>query len=210
MLTQWMKIIMCAGVLATTVACSKGADFHSARATNTTGVVGSGVGSTCGNTTQSTGNVYDNGGGSNYTFEQRVKGLLAASVDPQYFGSITGVTMEGHIAYDSTGNVNISQTNLKLVVADSFVGQKDDKGGIITAYPMNFASATSGTVNIAAKTFTVLFKDSYGEITLTGNYGSATVTGSISYTNFSTVATGNYPTSGTLGAFQISSCAFIQ
>lgn len=210
MLTQWVKIIMCVGVLAATAACSKGADFHTARATSATGVVGSGVGSTCGNTAQTTGRVYDNGGGSSYTFDQRVKGLLAASVDPQYFGTITGVTIEGHIAYDTNGTVNVSQTNLKLVVADSFVGQKDDKGGIISAYPMNFATATSGTVNIAAKTFTVLFKDSYGEITLTGNYGTSVVTGSISYTNFSTVATGNYPTSGTLGAFQISSCSFIQ
>lgn len=218
MSTQWMKILMSFVVLTTLAACSNGADLRSARASNqATGVTGSGGSSSCGVTTQVAGRVYDGGGSSSYTFEQRVKGLLAASVDPQYFGTIsgdsastaTGVSMEGKIVYDASGNVNVSQTNLKLVVTDSFVGQTDASGKLVTAYPMNFASASSGTVNIAAKTFTVLFKDSYGEITLTGSYNSSTTTGSITYTNFSTVASGNFPTSGTLGAFQISTCSFI-
>jgi hypothetical protein len=217
MFTRWMKIMLSLLVLGTLAACSP-QEFRPARSTAipTTGVTGSGNPS-CGNTTQVTGRVYDDGVSSGFTFEQRVKGLLSASIDPQYFGTIsgvatnvnTGVSIEGHISYDSSGNILVSQTTLKLVVTDSYVGQADVSGGVVQAYPVNFTSANSGTVNMAAKTFTVLFKDNYGEITLAGNFSSAVTTGTITYTNSATVGSGNYPTSGTLGAFQISTCSLL-
>jgi hypothetical protein len=217
MFTRWMKIMLSVVVLGTLVACSQGTNLRSARATGTaSGVTGSGS-SSCGTTTQTTGRVYDGGGSSSFTFEQRVKGLLSASIDPSYFGTIsgdmsstsTGVSLEGHIAYDSSGNLNISQTNLKMTVSDSYVGQTDSSGAVVQAYPMNFPSASAGSVNLSAKTFSVVFKDSYGEVTLTGSFAGSVTTGTVSYTNYTTAVSGNYPTSGALGSFQISTCSFV-
>ncbi|MBS1970290.1 MAG: hypothetical protein JSU04_08275 [Bdellovibrionales bacterium] len=217
MFTQLMKIMLSVVVFGTMVACSQNTDLRSARATGiATGVTGSGS-SSCGTTTQTTGRIYDGGGTSSYTFEQRVKGLLSSSIDPSYFGTIsgsssstsTGVSMEGHIAFDSSGNLNISQTNLKLTVTDSYVGQTDSTGAVVQAYPINFSSASSGTVNLSAKTFSVVFKDNYGEITVTGSFSSSMATGTVSYANYQTAVAGNYPSSGTLGSFQISTCSFV-
>lgn len=216
MSTQLMKMVMSFVVLVTLAACSKGASERSARATD--GNLGAtGNTSTCSSAAQAVGRVYDGGVASGGTFEQRVKGLLSATVDPQYFGTIsgdgndpsTGVTIEGRLRYDGAGNVLMNQTNLKLVVTDSFVGQKDSTGAVIPAYPMNFAAASSGTVNVAAKTFTIVFKDSYGEITLNGSFNTSMVTGTISFANSTTVLAGGTPASGTLGAFQIATCGWI-
>ena len=90
MFTQLMKIMLSVVVFGTMVACSQNTDLRSARATGiATGVTGSGS-SSCGTTTQTTGRIYDGGGTSSYTFEQRVKGLLSSSIDPSYFGTISG------------------------------------------------------------------------------------------------------------------------
>ncbi len=221
MFTRWMKIMLSVVVFGTMVACSQNTNFRSARGmggvTGDTGVTGSGS-SNCGNTTQATGRVYDGGGSaSSETFEQRVKGLLSASIDPSYFGTIsgdnsnasTGVSMEGRISYDSSGNLNVSQTNLKLTVTDSYVGQTDSTGAVVQAYPMGFSTASSGAVNLAAKTFSVVFKDNYGEITVTGSFSGSIATGTISYANYQTAVAGKNPSSGNLGSFQISTCSFV-
>lgn len=206
-------LFMAMGFLA---ACSSGVDMRSARSSEVTANGITGGATSCGSSTQAVGRVYDDGSSSaSGTFEARVKGLLSATVDPQYFGTIsgdpsnaqTGVTIEGQLRYDSAGNVTLSQTTLKLSVLDSFVGQTDTTGTTISAYPINFSAASSGTVNLATKTFTVLFKDNYGEITLTGTIGGSTTTGTVSYKNYVSY-NGGTVSSGTLGAFQIPTCAW--
>lgn len=173
---------------------------------------------TCTNVQQSSGRVYENNAtGSAYTFEQRVKGLIAATVDPQYFGTISGdpneaqsgVTLEGRLRYDASGKVLLDQTNLKLTVYDSFVGQKDSSGTTIQPFPINFNAASAGTMNLATKQFTLQFKDSYGEVNLTGVVNGATVTGTISYQNY-TNYNGSQGSGSILGAFTIATCGWIQ
>jgi len=219
MITPCMKILMSFVLLASLAACSKGTEFRAARTSQAAAVTGNNS-PTCGVTTQATGRIFDSGVADGFTFEQRVKGLLAASIDPAEFGSIsgdsnsttTGVSFAGKISFEANGNVKVNSSILALTVTDSLVGQMNDKGHLVTAYPMNFSSASSGTINTTAKTFTVVFKDSYGEITLTGSYKNAMTTGSISFVNYSTVSTtttGSFPTSGVLGSFQVPTCSFI-
>lgn len=208
------KITMILVAMTALVACAKGNDSRSGRTNNNVGVSG-GTSTTCGTNTQSVGRVYDNDA-SGTSFEQRVKGLLSALVDPQYFGTIsgnandaqTGVTIEGRLRYDSNGNILLEQSHLKLMVTDSYVGQKDSNGATIQAYPIQFSAASSGNMNLATKTFTLLFKDRYGEVTVTGTVDGSTVRGSISYNN-NTSYNNSTPASGLLGAFQIATCAWI-
>lgn len=215
MTSPMKKIMMILVAMTALVACSKSNDSRPARANGNVGVSGGGSSSTCTTAGQATGRVYDNGV-SGTSFEQRVKGLLSASVDPQYFGTIsgngndaqTGVTIEGRLRYDSNGNILLDQTNLKLIVTDSYVGQKDSNGATIQAYPIQFSTASSGNMNLSTKTFTVLFKDSYGEVTVTGTVNGSVVSGSISYNNYVSYDNST-PASGSLGAYQIATCGLI-
>ncbi|WP_413287549.1 hypothetical protein [Bdellovibrio sp. HCB337] len=222
MTSKFLKLMMIVVTASSLVACSKKASENnlSGRGVNNGGIVGgSGNAPNCSTSQQSIGRVFEsNASGSGYTFEQRAKGLLSATVDPQFFGTIngsqnntsqSGITLEGRLRYDTNGNVILDQTNMKLLIYDSFVGQTDSSGKTIQPYPINFFAATAGTMNLATKQFTVQFKDSDGDITITGTVNGATVTGSISYQNFKSY-NGSTPAAGVLGAFSIPTCAWIQ
>jgi hypothetical protein len=217
MKTQIRKIMTILVAVAALSACSKKEDSGvTARA----GVGALGVNSnvsTCTSTQQSIGRVYENNAsGSSYSFEQRAKGLLSATLNPEVFGTISGnpneaqsgVTIEGRLRYDANGAVILEQSNLRLTIYDSYVGQKDSSGAAIQPYPINFNAASSGTVNVSTKQFTVLFKDTYGEVTVTGTVNNSTVVGSISYTNYSSY-NGGQGASAVLGGFTINTCAWI-
>lgn len=207
-------------VLSSLVACAKKEGGRAARTSGAnTGVGASPFGGATGNCApngQSVGRVYDDGTASGYSFEQRVKGLISALVNPEYFGAISGdpnagangVTIEGHLSYDANGNVLLDQTHLMLLVYDSYVGQKDSDGKLVEAYPIKFPKAAAGSVNLQTKAFTVQFKDSYGEMTVTGSLQSNLVTGHLTYQN-STSFDGGAPSAGALGAFTIPTCAWI-
>lgn len=214
MATHSKKITMILVATFSLVACSKKSEDRSARQTGAAvGVTGNSP--TCSTAQQAVGRVYD-ASNSVSSFEQRVKGLLSATVDPQFFGTISGngndaqngVTIEGRLRYDGSGNILLDQTNLKLTIYDSFVGQKDSSGNIIAAYPIQFNTATGGSVNLQTKTFTIQFRDNYGEVVLTGNINASTVTGTITYQNFVSF-NGTQPSGGALGAFSIATCGWI-
>jgi len=214
-LTKKLMQLMVLGVaLVSLSACSKGMEYRASRTADGVNSNGNDTNNSCSSSTQATARVYDSGSASGTTFEQRVKGLLSALVDPQYFGTIsgdanstqTGVTIEGRIRYDSAGKIQTSQSSLKLVVTDSFVGQKDGEGKTVTAYPIQFNSASSGEVH-SDRTFSAVFKDTLGEITVTGTLGGSTVTGKISYVNY-TSFDGSAGASGDLGSFTLPTCAW--
>lgn len=172
----------------------------------------------CSSADQAIGRVFESSvAGSNVPFEQRVKGLLAATVNPQYFGTISGngqsaqngVTLEGRLQYNpQSGAVVLEQTNLRLTIYDSFVGQADEGGSPIQPYVINFETATSGTVNVATNQFTLQFGDQYGSVSVTGQMAGTTVTGTISYQN-TTNFDGSAGYGGTLGDFSISTCGWL-
>lgn len=217
--TSFKKILMVMMAVVALAACSKGGQDRSARPVSggPLGPSGNG-GGVCGNSQQSVGRIFDsNGLGAPYTFEQRVKGLISASADPAAFGTIsgsaqdpqTGVTLEGRFYYDNTGAIVLDKSNLSITIYDSFVGQKDvNTGQIIESYPITFSAASGGQVDVTTKTFTLQFKDGYGEVNFTGRIDGATVTGTIHYQNY--VGYNNStPASGVLGAFSIPTCAFV-
>jgi hypothetical protein len=200
------------------VACSKKSDNREARAPE----VGLGVPGntpTCTAGQQAVGRIYESGNtasNSSLTFEQRVKGLLSATVDPQFFGTISGsgndaqngVTIEGRLRYDANGTVLLDQSNVKIMIYDSFVGQLDSQQQVIQAYPINFNAAAAGTMNLQTKVFMLKFKDEFGEITLNGTVNAANVSGTISYQNDKNV-TGGSLSAGFLGEFSIATCGWI-
>lgn len=217
MATNIKKIMMILIAVSTVMACSK-KDGNQLPGRGGVGVLGvSGNTPTCATTQQAVGRVYENNSsGSSYTFEQRVKGLIAATVDPQYFGTISGsandaqsgVTMEGRLRYDGNGTVLLDQTNLRLTIYDSLVGQLDSSGKTIEPFTINFNTATSGTVNLATKQFTILFADDVGEVTVTGSINNSTVNGTISYKNYKNFNSAQ-GSSAVLGAFTIATCGWI-
>lgn len=211
----WIKkTALIFALLALFVGCSKGGSKDSTRFKNLT--ASGTANSACNSALKPVGQIFnDPSSTSDGSFEQSVKGLLSALINPQEFGTIsgdvnnsqTGVSFEGKIRYGSDGTLLLEQTNLKISVRDSFVGQKDVSGQIINPYVINFGNATSGTVNIPDQSFSVLFKDSYGEVLLQGKVVNQLATGSLSYRNF-VHYDGGTPASGELGRFQISACGW--
>ncbi|MGZ3798060.1 MAG: hypothetical protein ACXVB1_16940 [Pseudobdellovibrionaceae bacterium] len=204
------KYIMVLLALAGLVACSNKSDYRAAR-TADPGLETAGI-PTCSAGQQSVGRIYENGSNSGASsFEEQVKALLSATVDPKFFGTISGsngVTLEGRLRYDGSGHVLLDQSNMKILIHDSMVGQLDSNQQVIPAYPINFNTAAAGSVNLQTKEFTLQFKDAYGEINLSGVIGSVNVTGTISYQNYANV-TGGQNAAGVLGDFSIPTCGWI-
>jgi hypothetical protein len=214
--TTFKKIMMILLAVSSLAACSNKNDNRTTRDPGLN-VGTAGAPTTCDANQQAVGRIYDAGtAGTVYSFEQRVKGLISASVDPEEFGIISsnsnvaqnGVTIEGHLFYDGNGNVLLDQSKLKITVSDSFVGQKNSDGKIIEAYPINFNSAVAGTMNLQTKAFMLQFKDAYGDITLNGVINAATVTGTVSYQNY-TSYDGGQASAGVLGTFSIATCGWV-
>lgn len=164
---------------------------------------------------------------TNGSFEQRVKNLLSATMDPSEVGQIsaldndqssrTGVRFQGTIKLDQNGNVIPAQTRLYIKIYDSFVasGQTDANGQPYQPIPISFENqagqTVAGQINKQTGQGTIIFRDQYGEIRLDGQAGAdGYFKGSVSFTNTTTVLQGQAPASGLLGQFYIATCAFIQ
>lgn len=156
--------------------------------------------------------VSENGGYTSGNFQTIVDGLLSATVDPQYFGTITssnGVQVQGRLAFDNSGNLNAPASNLQLTITDSFVGQTDNTGATVQPYLIQFNSASSGQINVSNGTFVVQFKDNFGEVDLNGQFNTSTVMATVSYVNYANVVAGSSNAQGTIGVFQMPRCGFI-
>jgi hypothetical protein len=166
----------------------------------------------CGNNMSSIGTIYDQGSGqslSGGTFENRVKGLLSVTVDPSEVGQIssapndqTGVRFEGQIKLDSNGQINLAQSNILIVVYDSFTLQGMDPIDI------RFTSAAAGQFNSNGSGY-VVFRDEYGEVRFDGNLSGDYFSGQVSYVN-NTNVTGGSAASGVLGQFYVARCGIFK
>jgi hypothetical protein len=202
------QIVLLVFTMMTLVACSKSAELGCTARGGSDGSLG-------GNNLNfvacngGAGRIY--GGSSATSFEQQVKSLVSATLDPSQFGSIDGsssstqtcVAMEGSLNFDSSGNLETSQSSLKITIYDSYVALKS-----YPAYVINFSAGSSGQKDNSQKTFTAQFKDAYGEINISGSFASSPATGSITFQNYQNYK-GGAGTSGTLGAFSVSSSSFI-
>lgn len=201
-------------------ACAKN-EGSAVRVAGRQGTVNSGVtpqGShqcTSGQTT--TGKIFDTSGDS-FRFESQVKSFVSATMNPQEFGTIsgvitdkTGVDMVASFTFDSSGQLVTSQSAVLIKIFDSYVGQTYN-GETVPPYTIQFSTANSGSIDRANRQFTVKFVDSYGEIVFQGRYDNSSANGvaegTVSYTNYTAVS-GFSPASGTLGSFRSYTCALI-
>jgi hypothetical protein len=219
MFSTVQKTVMILFALASLAACSSAKNMSAARNASDVGAVGNQTSVNGVSCKGNSGRIYDGGtAGASGTFEQRIKGLVSATVDPSYFGSIDGsmnstqtcVAFEGRLNTDASGNVNVSQSNLKITVYDSYVGTADVDGGTIEPYVIQFSAASSGQVNASGKTFSIQFKDEYGEINLSGSFAQATTTGTMNFKNYKSFDNASSPASALLGAFSIPTASFVR
>lgn len=178
------------------------------------------TGLTCVNGNSNIGTIYDQNGGFSLTagsFEDRVKALLSATINPSEVGTIsagpsdsTGVRFTGTIKVETNGQVTLSATKIKILVYDSYVlnSQFASDGKKFEPIPIEFTSAAEGRFDSTGSGF-VLFRDSYGEIRLDGQYDNQYFKGTVSFRNTQSVL-GGTAAQGTLGQFYVARCGIIQ
>jgi hypothetical protein len=146
------------------------------------------------------------------SFEQRVKSLVSASLDPSLFGSIDGsssgtncVGLSGRLSYDpNSGTVNAAQSSLVITVNDSFVTTQSE-----SPYEINFTAASTGTFSSADKSFTLQFQDDYGLVLLKGAVSGGLATGVVYFQNSKSYNNASPSSALTaLGAFSIPASSF--
>lgn len=224
--TKGMKLItmvLMAGLLSLT-ACGK-KDSGATRVTGSRGsgavggspTTGSGgtptsLGSTCKNGQSAVGKIYLTIGQES-NFRPQVTSFLSATLQDQYIGNIsgnrdapTGIDFEAKFKFEDSGVIRADQTQVLISVFDSYVNTPDPQTQqLIQAYRIFFGKASAGQYNNNGS-YTVQFKDEYGEVSFTGNYSSGEYTsGVVSYVNYSNI-NGGQATSGQLGYFQIRTC----
>ena len=153
------------------------------------------------------GRIYD-AGGTAASFESRVKALLSATATSSLFGTIDGsasssqtcVGLEGHLALDASGNISAATSRMKISVYDSLAAN-----GAEEAYVINFAKATSASVN--GNSYVLQFADDYGVIQFTIDLARGTSTGTVTFQNYKHVDNAT-PASGNLGTFAIPTASF--
>ena len=74
--------------------------------------------------------------------------------------------------------------------------------------PIEFTSATQGNFDASGSGF-ILFRDSYGEIRLDGQYDNQYFKGTVSFKNTQSVV-GGTAAQGTLAQFYVARCGIIQ
>ena len=174
------------------------------------------TGAACVNTSQNTGYIYDNSA-SSYNFETQVKALLSATTNPAEVGSIsalasdgTGVGVTGLIKLDASGNVVGAQSNLLITILDSIwqTTRSEDLKIKLNFTPAN-GSTLSGQFNLTSSDGFLSVADKYGEIRFEGKIDAQNFSGTVRFTNLTTVI-GGTPASGVLGQFQIQRCAIFK
>ncbi|MFZ3229449.1 MAG: hypothetical protein WA160_04540 [Pseudobdellovibrio sp.] len=190
---------------------------------NTFSPIGGLSNSVCANGTSSVGAIYDSGTSSaSGTFEDRVKALLSATVDPSEIGQIsssptdaTGVRFKGMLKLDQSGNVVAASSSMSIKVYDSYVvnSQLDASGNKMSEITIDFSAskgtAITGQFNVTTGDGSVSFSDKYGVVRFVGRLDAQNFSGTVSFQNNVNV-NGGAGASGTLGQFSVARCGIIQ
>lgn len=136
-------------------------------------------------------------------FEETVKVLASATVDPQYIGSIRHVDIAGQVSGNwQTGAVNGGTASyVQIAIVDSNVGT-DSEGNEIPPIVIKVANAVGQVSNAANLTFT----DDYGSIMITGTFEGQNFRGTVRFANKKPGF--NNRQEGILGSFVVPACAF--
>ena len=191
-------------------------------------ISGVAVGTQCSNSsTTSTssqsvyGTVYDNSQTA-YNFENRVKDLLSATIQPSSVGTIssgqadsTGVRFSGHIKVDASGNVVSANSKVVISVYDSvwlmdLYTTPNEKEIQLTFDPNAGTGAVlSGQIDSSGSGY-ISLKDKFGEVRFDNvKVDAQNFSGVMSFQNAANIA-GGANSSGTVGQFYIQRCAFLQ
>lgn len=199
-----LKIFVVSFALAMTVACGKkGSDGASVNGRDsrvtTSGLVPSGSGSIGGVATlQFTA-------AQQVTVQENARILVSASMDPQELGTIQSIEVSGNIAVQSGGTIS-NDSAFQILIRDSYAGQTTSEGTVIEPVIIRISNATGTAYNGVVN---VTFSDSFGTITVTGNWVTGgNFTGNISFRN----SKGGYngKLTGTLGSFSLATCSFFR
>ncbi len=161
------------------------------------------------------GIIYDQASNQD-TFETEVQGFENASVPGSDVGTVsatlqnnTGVFMGGNIIFTS-GNLSTMQSSAQIATSSAILIQvidSYDAQGAPQLHPVELP-AISGTVNGTSAVMT--FGDSFGTVTLTGNFTTSYFTGTVQYSNTLQYDGSPNPNPGTfpMGQFQVPTCQF--
>ena len=161
---------------------------------------------------------YVNSGAGMYTqplsssqFRQNTYDFISSAWDTRGTGDIddTSVLMQGYLEIGANNQINVATSNLKIWISDSFVKNQTlmDNGQPVAPYAINFKNAASGT--ITGNQFTVLFRDEYQEVTLTGTYDANYTYGAMSFRNLKDATGGTLKSANPMGYFAINTCSLM-
>ena len=153
---------------------------------------------------------------SSRSFQDRVGDFVSATLTPSDLGTVSGsktsrknyISISGKAKFAADGSLVPTQSNLSILIYDSYVGTLDVDGTKITAYPVTINSAVSGQMSSANNTFMITYQDGYGSVTLNGKINGTDITGRVDFSNTRS-ADSSTPRSGVLGAFNISTCSLL-
>jgi hypothetical protein len=130
---------------------------------------------------------------------QAVTGFLAAATDLSKIGTIQSVQVSGHIRLSGQQIIADSNSGIWLRVSDSYsaTGQYA---------PFDILMSVSSGV-IQGNQVSINFADSYGVLVVSGTISGSTMTGTLSYQNY-TGANNGLPQSGQIGSFSTSTNNF--
>lgn len=211
-----MKKLLLLAPLLFLVACNPKKDTKaSVIRSNTLGNIGGLNTGSCMNGTSNIGAIYDAGqSGAAGTFEDRVKALLSATIDPSEVGTIssaatdpTGLRFSGIIKLDSNGAVVASASSMLIKVYDSYTLSGQDP--IPLEFSTNKGAQITGQFNISTGDGSVSFTDKYGVIRFEGRVDAQSFSGVVKFQNSASVSGGS-AASGTLGQFYVARCGIIQ
>lgn len=163
----------------------------------------------------SKGAVYDSS--NNWVqFETNVKGFFSTTIDPKEIGQISsdpsyggGVSFEGAIKLDSSGQVVSGQSSLIFTAIDYYALM-----GIYPSVTARFASSTGanfeGQFTKNSNQGVLIIRDAYGTVRFDGQLDAQYFSGTITFENTSHILNGETPARGTLGQFRVARCGFLQ
>ncbi len=141
---------------------------------------------------------------SNYTneFNYAVKAMLSSNFNPDEIGTIDskqGVYFQAAIDLDSSGNINASQSELRMEIWDSYALSKQSD-------PIVFSFAYARTAQVNGSQVVIIFEDDYGTLEFKGVKSGNLFNGTVSFSNSVFFDDSENPKQGTIGDFSIPFC----
>jgi hypothetical protein len=221
-----LRVLLFLGLSITLMACGEkkhNVPLERAETRETTGAGINPVGTPSAPDLSLTGRVYATLNAAQYNsdptlqddFMDGIRGFVSATDNPYAYGfvsgnpsssSSTGIYFGGVLAW-SANQLVVSDSFLAMEIRDQFTGTKAPNGQVIGAYPvrmpmLNYYYDESKTYELE-----VIFGDSFGRVTLHGNFIAGYLQGYVSYQNTKKFD-GGTPEYGILGSFKIPTCDF--